>query len=72
MHVIRAREGGRLRTVQIKLAEALEKIAAHLPSKIGLDHEVRPGQCAVCPETAIEHHAAEKRMSKKRQQRNYA
>ena len=60
-------EGRRLRAVQVKLTEALKEIAAHLLSKIGLDHEIGPGQRPACPETAIEHHAAQKRMSAKRQ-----
>ena len=72
MHVRRTSERGRLRAVQIKLAEALEEITTHLPSKTGLDHEVRPRQWTACPETAIEHHAAEERVSKKRQQCNCA
>ena len=41
VHISWAGEGGRLRAVQIKLTEALKKIAAYLLSKIGLDHEIR-------------------------------
>ena len=64
--------------VQIKLAKALEEIAAPLRSKAGGDHKVGhvvgvgKWRQTSLTKTAIEHYAGQKRVSQKRQQCNYA
>jgi hypothetical protein len=74
MNGLRSGEGRRLESVQIKLAEAFEEIAAFLLSETGRDHKIWAGQRYAwsAPDAAIHHHPAKERLSAKHQQSNCA